>query len=121
MSKDVYEKFADKALQYLEGTEAFLKDQLPDYFQQVVKYHAIENWIYVGIGLLGAWIATSLARRGFRMAEADSCNESFLLPLTAAGFVGIFSFVLIVKSLPTALKATIAPKVFIVDYLRGKE
>jgi hypothetical protein len=121
MKDDIYEKFADKALQYLNGTEAFLKEQLPDYFQQVVKYHAVEGWIYVGIGVLVTLAAIYFTKRVLIMGAADKYNESYVALFIIGAVVAVFSFGITIKNFTTALKATIAPKVFIIDYLRGKE
>lgn len=124
MKEEVFEKFANKALTYLENTEAFLKDQIPDYFQQVVSYYAIQSWIYVALSVSLIFCSFYILRIGHANAKKKDSEfnpESFMPHFIAGAFLFILSFVAFTDFFPTALKATIAPKVFVVDYLRGKE
>jgi heme/copper-type cytochrome/quinol oxidase subunit 2 len=121
---EIYEKFAEKALGYLESTEAFLKDQLPDYFQQVVTYHAVEAWVYVGLGVI-CWIIACASFFRLRKENAKESRQQEEIIQTICGILMVLPMIiglfLVTCNLPTAIKATIAPKVFIVDYLRGEE
>lgn len=124
MKQDAYEKFAEKALTYLEGTEAFLKEQLPDYFQQVVTYYAVEAWIVTAVGIGLFIIAIICGRTCYKEGSKGVCDmddSKFILSMIVGLFTLVFGIGLAASKFPTALKATIAPKVFIVDYLRGKE
>lgn len=116
-SSDVYEQFAQKALTYLNSTEAFLKEQLPDYFQQVVTYYAIQSWAYFIIFLAATASMIVFAYRAWRNKDSyDPVFNAIIVLIIAALPMGAMFF-----NLNKALKATFAPKVFIVDYLRGKE
>lgn len=122
MKDEVYEKFATKALTYLESTEAFLKDQLPDYFQQVVKYYAIQSWVFVALSVIFIVISLRAMKWGMKNYKEDEYKPEEYMPLFLGGAaVIIISACVIINNVQTGLKATIAPKVFIVDYLRGKE
>lgn len=115
---EIYEKFAEKALTYLNSTEAFLKEQLPDYFQQIVSYYAVENWVYFGVWIL---IATAFAGLAFVCVREVKKDDDYIGGVILFTLVSLVLFVCSLDSFSSALKATIAPKVFIVDYLRGKE
>jgi hypothetical protein len=122
VKEETWDKFANKALQYLEGTEAFLKEQLPDYFQQVVTYHAISSYVWTGISIVVLIISGHFFKKGLLLKDKyGDVRESGLALCVGSGvFFAIFA-ISFCCSLETALKATLAPKVFIVDYLRGKE
>lgn len=126
MKDDVYEKFATKALTYLDGTEAFLKEQLPDYFQQVVTFYAIQSWVFLALSVLmlcGSAVCGWQMVKSFKRSSDYEHDEPYIyMPLMAAAIILlVFGGAGTVKNTKSALKATYAPKVFIVDYLRGKE
>ncbi len=126
MKKEVFEKFAYKALQYLDGTEAFLKEQLPDYFQQIVTYYAIQSYVFLFLSFISLAISLIIISKSLKVKE-KSCWGEMAIPerhvvcIIIFSTIGIIATIVSIEQTKTALKATIAPKVFIVDYLRGKE
>lgn len=116
MKEEVYEKFASKALAYLENTEVFLKEQVPDYFRQLLTYYTIQYWVGFVVIFIFTVAAALFAYKQVKKEEYDkgfAAVLAVLLLLLPSGFTVI--------TFSKALKVTLAPKVFIVDYLRGKE
>lgn len=126
MKQDVYEQFAAKALSYLNSTEAFLKEQLPDYFQQILKYEFSWAIISIVVSVIFICLGVAIVKKALPMKEKNYRGDMSLTEtgglLLAVGVVLIGAFSIIgICHTRIATKIYLAPKVFIVDYLRGKE
>lgn len=121
MKEEIYEKFAHKALTYIENTEVFLKEQIPDFFQQVVTYHATVSWVGFGLATTGCGLCVWIFFKGKNYKREDYLDERGFIAMLISCIVSAVLVCVATDNFSTALKATIAPKVFIVDYLRGKE
>jgi len=118
MKDQVLDKFMSKAIEYLEQTEVFLKDQVPDFFTQVVQYHLAISLFWVVLSL--AIIAISSAQL-LRIRKMDDLEEWDVGIAVVSGFLIVMFFMVFSANISTTIKASVAPKVFIVDYLRGDE
>ncbi len=133
MKEELLNKFLDKSLSYLESAEAFTKEQVPDYVAQLYKWFIIN----ASIDLLTATVIPIVVliivykifkwtiRKDKKSGDYVVCSsdrEGMLAAVASAGIV-IFAILVIggMSSLKKIIKITIAPKVYLVDYLRGKK
>jgi hypothetical protein len=120
VKEEVYEKFATKALAYIENTESFLKEQIPDYFQQLVTYYAIQSTVYAVLSFAGLCVCAFFFHRYSTMKEKNYYSDEKFVGCLFSSVFGVLFAILVICNTSTALKAIYAPKVFIVDHLRGK-
>ena len=121
-TEEIFQKIAEKALGYLESAELFAKTELPLYLQEVIKYNIVVHWCYV-IFLIGIlFIMTYLFYKWIIEYKHHEDFLSGLVPLTIF-YLALSGWLLSLTSdnFKPALKATISPRVYLVDYFRGKE
>lgn len=121
MKNEIYGKFTEKALVYLENTEAFLKDQVPDYFQQVVKFYAIHSWVFSIVFLIGLAFFCFVFYKGIHHKKESHMDDTGFIMCFSGAVFGMIMAIFLMVYINKGIKATYAPKVFIVDYLKGNE
>lgn len=111
-------------LEIIKGTKNFAIEQAPDVFKQIISYGIIFNAVYlvIGISLLvcaffsGRKMLSNIKQISY---SKDTIKEEALVFLF--GFICFFSFlfgaIISVDHLNPFIKATTAPKVYMIDYL----
>ena len=119
ITENVTDKLTTKLLGYLDNTEIFLKEEVPDYLDQVLQWMFWESVLasILGLGLLVA--SYFLMRAANNECKKSDQNEGIII----GGFVGgvfalLFGIMLFACNITTVVKVKVAPKVVLVDYLR---
>lgn len=91
-------------------------DQLPKIAHDIVMYGAISGWIYCGIGLLliavAITIGTAIWRKGKEWSE-----EAFVFSCIGTALFFIFGLCVFCTSIDNAIKATFAPRVYLIEWV----
>ena len=118
-NEEILNTFANKMLGVVEGIEAFGNEQIPEYIDQVLMYN-----FWVSSGLLALWCSFGSAFMyiGYKLwlryqEEGDGDDLGFMCVFLCIGFLAIA--ISISETAPDMLKISLAPKVYIVDYLRA--
>jgi hypothetical protein len=124
-NEQILNTFANKMLSAVEGIEAFGKEQIPDYIEQILVYNFWDSLISSALPIIiCVFIITTffLISKKTKWDEKDDTGKTeFHL---FGGFIVVFLIVLlsgcfIIPNARKALKIKLAPKVYIVDYLRN--
>ena len=122
MSKEeLFGKVGTKALEYLNSAEMFAKTEVPEYLKEVIKYYSYSAYISIGFSVLLLGLGVFFSWLFSKILKEDDKNDG-LVPLLFL-IIGLFisAPTLFFKNIDTAIKTTVAPRVFLVDYFRGKE
>lgn len=121
MKEEILGKFFEKMLMYVNKGEVFLGAEIPKYIEEILTYN-----FYVGIlGLIlsvvifSVFLIVAIKLYNAKRKDFDtfgtilySCLVIFLLGIP-------FSFG--VRDLDNAIKIKVAPRVFIIDYLKNSK
>lgn len=134
----IADKFAEKALAYLNSAEAFVSNEVPVYIEELLSFKVFEHLVEYFDGIL-VWsvifvISLIIARIIWKKSEEKDDDGEYIVdyksdrdgmkivPLIASVFllvpllIGICS----TRDLVKAYKAAYAPRVYLIDYLRSK-
>ena len=125
-NEEVLNAFANKMLSAVDGIEAFGKEQIPDFIEQVLVYNFWESVATATLSILFltslfvvfVWSIKHANKKGWGKEE-PSCEAGLVMMFT---LLSLLSWVILtpIKDTKTALKIHLAPKVYIVDYLRNQ-
>lgn len=134
MKKELVDKFMEKGLKYLDSAEAFTSKEIPQYIQELMEFKVIEH-ITDGVfdsivftlsaGLVLSLVVGALvggAVHDFMEASEKTAYKaavvSFLITMLFMPLMGAaFNHSDFIK----AYKAKTAPRVYLVDYIRGSK
>lgn len=124
-------ELANKGLSWLNSAEAFTKEQIPDFVEQVVKLKIVHEGILVGLGVTLLLISTPLFITFFkefrrkdapyynsdRKPNVDYFRESVAVPCILLGTISAFlGLCVTVINLFNLVKVLVAPKVYLLEY-----
>jgi formate-dependent nitrite reductase membrane component NrfD len=109
--EEVFDQLATKGLQYLENFEQFAKTEIPDYFQQILTYNL--NVSFFWLGVFGLIILLGCLLMYVSKDSGDGMGFGVIIIMI---FVLLSGF-----QIRDIVKIKYAPKVFLVDYLRGEK
>ena len=116
------EKLVEKALLYLQNTEDFLVEQVPDYMSQVLEYHFYSGVIYLSIGtiLLLSVIPSMIIVYKEDKKQSAKCNDFLLIGGTLYTLFGLSTGIMcFALNFSNTLKIFLAPKMFLVEYFQN--
>lgn len=126
--KTLLTKHLDSLLTWIGDTGAsvqtFAAAQIPDILQQKLAYEFWSAVAWLGVGTIMllivpiAWIISMRLLKKHQPAMYDR-DKYFMAPILITIFVGGSGVVMLLANLDTALKIYFAPKVYIIDWLRG--
>lgn len=114
-----------KALEAAEKTGQFVVEQAPDVVQQLVLYYTVLHWASVALSLFilvgGMTLSVRSFKSAFARAEKDEYKDAdhfgeFWLGLFAGISSAVTFFALFIGNISDALKITLAPKVWLIEY-----
>jgi len=122
------EEIVKKLFEYIDGTKDFVLENLPEVFQQIALWGRTICIIDLVIGsILLVLSIYGINKNLILVRNRDICaledykfkeprNRVFMWIFSVLSIVGLIYFISGIHG----LKAFIAPKLFIIDYLRGK-
>lgn len=110
------EEILKKLLEYAESTASFIGEELPEIFRQVVSYGMLRSFIFC-LPMLGMIIFGVAGVKVIGDEEDTGEFNNFLF--LAAIFLVIGGGIGLYYGVVDILKALMAPKLYILDYLRG--
>lgn len=120
------EEVNKKLLEYVERTDAFLTDQVPDYISQLLKYYKIKHTVYIVVCLLFIGLSAYLVQKGIDVPRKEygwnkgDITHQEILCYVAAGAIMIYPCTELVPNILRLFKLKIAPKVFIIEHIKGR-
>lgn len=113
---EMLKEFFERVLDGVDKTAGFFEDQLPDYIEQLLMWHAVWSavWFTFGILVLVVWCVLPWFFKAFR--------DEFLKDVDLAGFYVMSSVVvffvcsIIIGFNFDWLQILVAPKVWLVEY-----
>lgn len=123
-SAEIINKFGQKALEYVQKTEDFMLDQAPEVFEEIIYFNMVKHSLFSIISLVIIAIAIYVIHKiwtGGKIYEFGIVNDK------DKGFVSIFiTLIVLVPSsalffvqVTSALKAWLAPRLYIIEYLKN--
>ena len=117
-NEEVLNAFANKMLSAVEELETFGKEQIPDYIEQVLMFNFWSGVSYIVLwGIFGA-VLIGLALFGVRKKKQNPRGEWEILVILGGIFGALAVILPIVINTSDLIKIKVAPKVYIVDYIR---
>lgn len=116
------EKNINEAIDWLQETggsiQDFAAEQAPLYCREVVAWELWHGIAGVVLGLAVLLFGVWLVRRAMAMYRPDS-DGSEMFPGMAGGLAIVGGVVIVACSAPSAIKSAVAPRLVIVEHLRG--
>jgi len=123
---EVKQESVDALMNFLLSTakdiKDFTMDQAPGFAKEIVRYGMVSSYTYTIIGLTFMILAAKLISKAIKTNARESLSaEAKQVVYGLSG--GLFIFVGVIMffcNLNTAIKTTIAPKVYLINQLTGK-
>ena len=122
MKEEILKQFTTRLIHYADSAEIFLKGNVPDYIEQLLKYEMITNIRELILGFTLLILALILTYTLYKKVDHSSCKR--------APIIGSFSVFMVMwvlwfftsgmHNINTITKINVAPKVYVIDYLRNK-
>lgn len=108
------EKVLEKLLSWAQSAEIFVAEQAPQVVQELLTYHLYVNIIGCVVSLLFAVLIILLILKLY-----EKTYDEFLTFLIGATLIIPLGTTTV--SISEIMKIKLAPKVFVIDYIRGKK
>ncbi len=116
---EMMESYAEKLLAALESGANWLEGEIPLLAQEVLTYYTWESIALIAAGLALAVACFWLARRAVNYEAKDRWDDWVLAWGGGSAIAGIMSLVFLLVGVPQFLKVTVAPRLFLIEWLRG--
>ena len=93
----------------------FASDQIPQLAREVAIYGAIRGWTGVVLCLIAIGFAAWVAKWCIKMIPKS--DGASVMGLTVVLFVGVYAVISLMENADNAIKATFAPRVYLVEYV----
>jgi len=134
MKQELVDKFMAKALKYLESAEAFTTKEVPQYVQELMQFKFVEHMIegvtdILIVTMIFGIALSALLGVGVAAFIDDHYSEDLKIQIkcgVAVFFVAITVFIIATtvgnsSDFIQAYKAKNAPRVYLIDYIRGQK
>jgi hypothetical protein len=111
------EELTNKLLEYLSNFEQFTKAELPEVAKQILEIGMYEAKLCILIGVILLIIGLVLAYLSTKVDDYSGLAVTFPV---VSGICITISVILLPCSIVNIKKIEIAPKVYLIDYVRGK-
>ena len=124
MKEELLKQFTARLIHYVDSAEMFLKGNVPDYIEQLLKYEMYHQISILTIGfvmlaLLGIVILFLYRKVYLNGKTSEDADVSFWFLSVMLFFLWIVWFATQgLCSINRIVKINVAPKVYIVEYLR---
>lgn len=118
MNEDIKAQFINKALEYLNSAEAFLKAEVPAYVQELLMYNFYSNLFMLISCIMGQLIIFFIV---YKLYKKHYIVSEIMIP--AAVIIPALTIAMIVngtKSVDKLIKIKVAPRVFLIEHLTGR-
>jgi hypothetical protein len=130
MKEETINKFAEKMLAYMNNTEAFLQKETPEYIKQLLEYEVFESYLaiftLIALTLIlgGASLAACIVKDKFFEGVYHGAKKDFVEFIAVGGFIlaavtFVCALIVIPANVSKIIKINKAPKVFIVEHIKG--
>jgi hypothetical protein len=121
---DVTAQTIKELLGMLTDTKAFVLAQAPDIFQQAIRWQIAQTILsLVGLTVFTILFFWLVRRLSTVLADQEACRQNKEVPwLVAMLACGVITIILLIGScidVFTSVKAIVAPKLFLLDYVKG--
>lgn len=114
------EKLIAKILEYLESTEAFLKAELPPFFEEALSYYFWSAFIVLMVCLIMFVIGVYLIIKSLTELK-EQYPDGWAYGMVSIGFLMmLLSFLVGTFKVNQIMKVTLAPKLYLIDEFRGR-
>ena len=126
MKEELLKQFTARLIHYVDSAEIFLKGNVPDYIEQLLKYetyHQVSTLVagFATITLLGiALVFLYKKLYANQTVDADSEIGFWFFSIVVSLLCVVWFTTKGMSTINTIVKINVAPKVYVVDYLRSK-
>lgn len=114
---NIGDKLLDKIVEYAGQTEAFVKDQVPDYIQQLLEFEFMWGVVAMSAALFfflwGVFIVI-VCMFGDKKINDEACSFALLYTLGSTALL----IICVLSYGKDVVKIKYAPKVYIMDYVK---
>lgn len=134
------EKVMEKVLQYLESAEVFTRKEIPIYVSELITYKLYEQVLCVMLGLMTTLIIFLVVnwtiKVFFKTPYRDRYNSDYksrwdsgddsgqVIPVIIFSLSFIFGTIIVINLVGNSIeliKIKTAPRVYLIDYIRGQK
>lgn len=120
----------DRLIGWIEASAGFVEEQAPLVAMELIQYQQVLSGIVVVLGVIASGVCVGIfvltchraikdqCRCGFRRTHACNHDSVFASIVVSGGFLIPLGIALSIH-LPLLLQTILAPRVFILNYLRG--
>lgn len=116
---DLINKFTQKILVYLEKTESFMAKEVPGYLEEILTFGFYNEVLNIVLSVLFLLISVFVIKYLIKISKNDNDFEASALVVVACFIGWIFCIVTLVNSTRDLMKIKTAPRVYLIDHVRG--
>ena len=113
----------NEAIDWLQASASqiqnFAAEQAPLYCREIVGWTFWEAIVWIGAGVMIGIVSAALLKWGASLFKEDPWCEKSCFPIIGGFVTGITAVMMITSNLPSAIKATVAPRLVIIEHLQG--
>jgi|SRR6478736_557273 len=118
------DQLIDRLIGYLNSTEVFLKEQVPSFIEEIIRYYTVYYWTLSITAILQILLCLFVIHRIYindKNNEGIFYDSEVILVAGAVGsfFASIISICELYTGVHRLIQIYLAPKLFLLDYLRG--
>ena len=98
---------------------AFMKAQMPELVEQIFSYYTTINVIGIVVSLVGIIASIFGLKEASKRYKKNSCSDSASVIGTVSVCVIIAAIVVIICNSISLIQISIAPKLFLIEYIKG--
>ena len=118
---DFLNKLTEKALKYLESAEAFAKDNIPSFIEEILLYKVYEEGLdcvwglfVIMLGILGLYLFIRKDKDGKRLVN----SEAGVMIISVGLAPLVLGIIMFFDGLLDVIKIHIAPRMYLLEYFR---
>ena len=121
MHNNSLSQFTEKFLNYLEKSDFSLKENIPDFIDQLLKFKLMDNILSFTLGILILLFIIFLIRKIIKLSQDNRIvtRNNYALFLVILIPWALWFFTEGINNIRNIIKIQTAPKVFILDYLKS--
>lgn len=120
--ENILTNYLTQIIAWLESGAGFIQKEMPLYIEELIRYKAIylsiNFFISLGVIIISSIVICSFTKKISHLERYDDRTDFFISGCIIASFVAIVAFIVFICFFDPFLKIHIAPRVYLIDYLK---
>ena len=108
----------NKLFEYIDVSKDWILDEAPELFQQIIKYGIFESTFEITMCIIILFFSFWMIKKSIRATLRDDDNPVYVIGICISIILIILFSIQLFISTSYLFKATLAPKLYLLDYLK---